>query len=284
MDRYAIFNDAGYFFAAGANAAFGAQTPRKHVSIKSPQNLFDELCVIASEISGGIHLLRAYWYDAMPGPRLSLEQSTISLLSGTKLRLGALNSAGEQKGVDSLIVTDLIDLARNRAITDAVVIAGDEDLRIGVQIAQSFGVRVHLLAAGDPGKNVSPALQAEADSVTALDANWFLKHLNNSAATKTIPNGNGEKKTITATSTADDPQLVDIKTASRLVIDGILDALDEEEVKLLAHHFSTQNSVPPEYDGKLIARVGAKLKKRLSGTEMRDIRGMFVRAIRIKLG
>jgi hypothetical protein len=30
-----------------------------------------------------------------------------------------VNSSGEQKGVDSLIVTDLIDLARNRGITDA---------------------------------------------------------------------------------------------------------------------------------------------------------------------
>ena len=47
--------------------------------------------------------------------------------------------------MDSLIVTDLIDLARNKAITDALVVAGDEDLRIGVQIAQTFGVQIHLL-------------------------------------------------------------------------------------------------------------------------------------------
>ena len=46
---------------------------------------------------------------------------------------------GRQKGVDSLIVTDLIELARNHAISDAVLLAGDEELRIGVQIAQSLG-------------------------------------------------------------------------------------------------------------------------------------------------
>ena len=62
-----------------------------------------------------------------------------------KLRLGIVNLAGQQKGVDSLIVTDLVELARNHAITDAILLSGDEDLRIGVQIAQSFGVRVHLI-------------------------------------------------------------------------------------------------------------------------------------------
>ena len=56
-----------------------------------------------------------------------------------------MNSVGEQKGVDSLIVTDMINLARNRAISDAVFVSGDEDLRVGVQQAQEFGVRVHLV-------------------------------------------------------------------------------------------------------------------------------------------
>ena len=116
MDRYAIFVDAGYFFAAGAQAAFGDHTPRKQVALKSPADMLADLCSKASTASGNLPLLRAYWYDAMPGPRLSLEQSALAMLSGIKLRLGALNSAGEQKGVDSLIVTDVIDLARNRAI------------------------------------------------------------------------------------------------------------------------------------------------------------------------
>ena len=57
-------------------------------------------------------------------------------LDNVKLRLGQLNSAGQQKGVDSLIVTDLMELARNKAISDAVVVTGDEDIRIAVQIAQ----------------------------------------------------------------------------------------------------------------------------------------------------
>ena len=135
MDRYAIFVDAGYFFAAGAQAAFGNHTPRKQVILKSPEAMLADLCARASAAAANLPLLRAYWYDAMPGPRLSMEQSALAMLPGVKLRLGALNNAGEQKGVDSLIVTDLIDLARNRAIADAVVVTGDEDLRIAVQVA-----------------------------------------------------------------------------------------------------------------------------------------------------
>ncbi|MGB4468307.1 MAG: hypothetical protein WBI41_09715 [Azovibrio sp.] len=68
MDRYAIFVDAGYFFAAGAQAAFGSSVPRKQVSIKSPQQLFSALCAEASAISDNLpllraSLLRAYWYE-----------------------------------------------------------------------------------------------------------------------------------------------------------------------------------------------------------------------------
>ena len=47
--------------------------------------------------------------------------------------------------MDSLIVTDLIELARNHAITDALILSGDGDIKIGVQAAQTFGVRIRLL-------------------------------------------------------------------------------------------------------------------------------------------
>ena len=122
-------------------------------------------------------LLRVYWYDALLGPRPSLEQTTIAHLAGVKLRLGSLNNAGEQKGVDSLIVTDLIDLARNRAISDAILVSGEEDLRVAVQVAQTYGVRVHILAVGDPKKSVSTALQMEADSVNTLNEQWLQAHV-----------------------------------------------------------------------------------------------------------
>lgn len=281
MDRYAIFVDAGYFFAAGALAAFGSKTPRKQVALKSSSAMLSDLCSKASGAADNLPLLRTYWYDAMPGPRLSLEQSALAMLTGVKLRLGALNSQGEQKGVDSLIVTDIIDLARNRAIADAVIVTGDEDLRIAVQVAQSFGVRVHILAAGDPAKNVSPSLQMEADSVTALDAAWFTNHLElistspKAAATTPVAPA---KNAGTATT-------VDIGPVAETVIKELLDDIAPEQLTQLIQHFSTQTSVPPEYDRRLVAKVSAGLSsRRLTGDEIRHLRGQFVRAVKVRTG
>jgi len=206
-----------------------------------------------------------------------MEQSTLAMLTGIKLRLGALNNAGEQKGVDSLIVTDLIDLARNRAIADAVVISGDEDLRIAVQVAQSFGVRVHILAAGDPSKNVSPSLQMEADSVTTLDATWFSNHLeliSTVQKVEAVPCPTSTLAAYTAT-----PGM--IATVANTIIREMLENISSEQLARLTLHFSTQKIVPPEYDRPLIAKVSAALSnKRFSNDEMRDIRGLFVRAVR----
>ncbi|EQD27255.1 protein containing DUF88, partial [mine drainage metagenome] len=174
MDRYAILVDAGYFLAAGAQAITNHRiTKRRDISVTNPPELLAALTRQAEQQTSIRHALRVYWYDALSGPRPSIDQSALALQPGVKLRLGSLNSAGQQKGVDSLVVTDLIELARNRAITDAVVVSGDEDLRIAFQIAQSYGVRVHLLAVGDYQHNVSPALQMEADSVGVLDATWL---------------------------------------------------------------------------------------------------------------
>ena len=273
MDRLAVFVDAGYFVAAGANAAFNKNTPRKQISLKSPEVMIADLSAKVASIANGLPLLRIYWYDAMPGPRLSLEQTTIATLNGVKLRLGALNSAGEQKGVDSLIVTDVIDLARNKAIAEAVIISGDEDLRIAVQIAQSFGVRVHILAAGDASKNVSPSLRMEADSVHALDGLWFTKHLDNSA-TSTVSMPPAAPVIAPAAPTAA------IEPTVTTVVTTMIAAFTPPQLAHLVQHFTTNKTVPPEFDRPLIAQVAATLNRQLTGTELRTIRGHFITAVR----
>ena len=279
MDRHANFVDAGYFYAAGTQAAFGAATSRKHVSIKSPAALVKDLAVAAAAPVDAKPLLRVYWYDAMPGPRLSLEQSAIALLPAVKLRLGALNSAGEQKGVDSLIVTDLIELARNGAISDAVLVSGDEDLRIAVQLAQSFGVKVHILAAGNPSQNVSASLQMEADSVSALDGIWFNNHFIKAApATAT-------QAMVAAASPVDGqkaaPKESSLAEAAEKICAELLGEATPAQITGLSEHFKSQQSVPPEFDRKLIAKVAALLAgRKLTGDEMRSVRGVFVQQVR----
>ena len=100
----------------------------------------------------------------MACPRACSRQQQDIADTADVIGLGVLSQSGQQKGVDALLVTDLVELARNRAISDAVLISGDEDVRIGVQIAQSFGVRVHLIGIEPSRGNQSRTLMQEADS------------------------------------------------------------------------------------------------------------------------
>lgn len=276
MERYAIFLDAGYFFSAGAQVIRGQQVPRKQISLKAPSAAVESLCKLAAVQTGGMGLLRIYWYDATPGSRPSLEQSTLAMLPCVKLRLGVLNNVGEQKGVDSLIVTDLIELAHNRAIADAIIVSGDEDLRVAVQVAQSFGVRVHVLAAGDPRTNVSTALQMEADSVASVPEQWFKENL---AVTtpSAAPSASGGAKQALAGVVKEGS----LDEAAEKVSQELLVGASKPQVEALKTHLERSNSVPPEFDRRLIAKTSVALGGRqLSGDEMRRVRGVFVRAVR----
>src|ERR1039457_7268850 len=91
-------------------------------------------------------------------------------MAWVKLRLGNLNARGQQKGVDAQIRADMEALARHRAITDAVLVAGDEDMVPAVEAAQAFGVRVHLWGIEPPfGTNQAERLVWESDTVDVLD-------------------------------------------------------------------------------------------------------------------
>ena len=91
-----------------------------------------------------------YWYDAARDRVPTVEQRQIAALPHVKVRLGNLNSAGQQKGVDAQLREDLEVLARHRAVTDVVLIAGDEDMVPAVEAAQAYGVRVHVWGVEPP--------------------------------------------------------------------------------------------------------------------------------------
>ena len=162
-----MFVDAGYLFAEGSVLLTGERQHREHLVLDVPK-VVSVLGNAAASVCDA-RLLRIYWYDAAPRGVATPEQEEIADIPGIKLRLGHVNRQGEQKGVDGLIITDLVELARNRAITDAVLLAGDEDLRVGVVLAQQFGVRVHLVGICDAARsNRSRALMQEADTNRVL--------------------------------------------------------------------------------------------------------------------
>jgi hypothetical protein len=64
-------------------------------------------------------------------------------------------------------------LARHHAVTDAVLVAGDEDMVPAVEAAQAYGVRVHLWGIDPPyGTNQAERLVWESDSVEILDSSF----------------------------------------------------------------------------------------------------------------
>ena len=163
MMRTAVFVDAGYLFAAGSQAVRGSIQRPYRVHLDIPGTMA-KLKLCAETAAPGISLLRIYWYDGLLPEGVSGLQRRIADTDDVKLRLGTVSAPGQQKGVDSLIVTDLVELARNQAISDAVLLSGDEDVRIGVEIAQGFGVRVHLIGIEPTRGNQSRTLKQEADT------------------------------------------------------------------------------------------------------------------------
>ncbi|MQA95991.1 MAG: NYN domain-containing protein [Streptosporangiales bacterium] len=169
--RYAVLIDVGYLYAASGHLLF--DDPTRHDRLVRTQQLIEALERHAASMIGG-ELLRFYWYDAARDRVPTVSQREVAQLPLVKVRLGNLNKQGQQKGVDAQIRSDLEQLARHGAITDAVVVAGDEDLVSAVESAQTYGVRVHLLGVEPPyGTNQAERLVWECDTVDRLDADFI---------------------------------------------------------------------------------------------------------------
>jgi uncharacterized LabA/DUF88 family protein len=122
------------------------------------------------EVPKGTPLLRIYWYDAQIDGKKTMAQQEVAYTPNVKLRLGSVNSFGAQKGVDSLLIVDLLTLVHNKAITDAAIVTGDADMVSAMTAAQDNGVRVHLVVLPTPnhGFSCSHTLIEEADSTILM--------------------------------------------------------------------------------------------------------------------
>ena len=164
MDRTAVFVDAGYVFASGARLLTNERLTRSQLHLDH-ERVLALLAKLVTELTA-LPLLRIYWYDgASAGPNTA--HVALAYRPNVKLRLGAMNEQ-KQQGVDSLLVGDLITLARNRAMAEALVVSGDDDLRGGVEQAQEHGVRVHLIGIEPARDNQAAALVQAADGVREL--------------------------------------------------------------------------------------------------------------------
>jgi uncharacterized LabA/DUF88 family protein len=305
MDRVAVFVDAGYLYAGGAKSVTGMDGTKRH-DITLAISVVVPFLIAKAEAISHQKLLRIYWYDAAPSSRLTTDHQILASSDNVKLRLGVINGFGQQKGVDGKIITDLTELSRNRAFADAVLLGGDEDLRIGVELAQEYGTRVHLLTI--EGSTSSPTLRQESDTVTTIartDIQTFLtvKPVATPATSPAVaPLATASPVIVPSTgsgttaATSPTPPMVGQASATAQpassVSPGSFATVADAEIKVylaglsatervsLVAALKTGAGVPVEHDGRLLARTRAALGRPLDQPEKAKLR----RALKKELG
>jgi uncharacterized LabA/DUF88 family protein len=165
VDRCALFVDAGYLLADGAMAVHGTRG-RESVSWDYA-GLLQFLSALAAERCGPA-LLRCYWYEVAVEGRRTPDHEALADLPGLKLRLGRMRP-GRREGVDTEINRDLSTLARNHAISDAVIVSAEEDLVHVITDVQDLGVRVTLAHITVDGNwTISRLLRQECDAIIEI--------------------------------------------------------------------------------------------------------------------
>ncbi len=165
MDRCALFVDASYMLADGAMAVYGTRN-RESVSWDYT-GVIQFLGNIARDRTG-VPLLRCYWYEATVEGRRTAEHEALADLPGVKLRLSRLRP-GRREGVDSEIHRDMTTLARNGAVSDALVVSAEEDLVQVITEVQDFGMRVTIVHIPIEGNwTISRGLRQECDGLLEI--------------------------------------------------------------------------------------------------------------------
>lgn len=267
MLQTAVFVDAGYLYAQGSTLLAGSKQPRHLIRLNVPALLAD-LRAEAKAVEPNARLLRMYWYDGLiRGGSLTLEQRALAESEDVKCRFGTVNSRGEQKGVDSLIVTDLIELARMHAISDALILSGDEDIRVGVQVAQSFGIRVHLLGIQPARGSQSMDLIAEVDSLHEWARNSVEQWL------RVVP-PEPTAQPAAALPAGDDAWLAH-------TVQQRIDMLDGPAARDIYNYAqANRNLLPPDFDRPSLASARQALNRDLTPEERTAFRDRLREAIR----
>ncbi len=167
MDRCALFVDASYVLADGALAVHGT---RNRDSVSWDYTGLLKLLGGLSRDRTGLPLLRCYWYDTAADGNRAAEHDSLADVPGVKLRLSKARP-NRKEGVEAEIRKDLTALARNRAISDVIIVSGEEDLAPVIAEVQDLGIRtvlLHISADGDWA--VSRTLRQECDDIIDLAA------------------------------------------------------------------------------------------------------------------
>ena len=165
MDRCALFVDASYVLADGAMAVHGT---RQRGSVSWDYAGLVKLLTGLARDGTGLPVLRCFWYEATVEGRRSTDHDTLADLPGLKLRLGRMRP-GRREGVEPEMHRDLATLARNRAVSDAVIVSAEEDLAEVVAEVQDLGMRVVVVHITVDGNwTISRPLRQECDDIVEI--------------------------------------------------------------------------------------------------------------------
>ena len=259
MDKFAVFVDAGYLYAEGGKLVHGT-ADRLKLRVDFSKTV-SGLVKIGRDHSD-IRYLRTYWYDAATDATPTPTHIALASIPGVKLRLGRL-SLSRQKGVDSRIVRDMIVLARDRAITAAYVLSGDEDIREGVVEAQDSGVSVVLLGITPlPNQNnQARSLVQEADDLMMLTREQVSQWI--TLRPVTSHSGYGTLRVQTAST--------DIEHLGR----QFGETWAESNQDRLPQAVSGKPKIPPDVDRMLLAHGSAEIGGPLTDDQRRSLRSGF---------
>jgi hypothetical protein len=199
VDRCALFVDAGYVLADGAQAVHGT---RRGESVSwDYEGLLHFLAGLVTDRTG-LPLLRCYWYEATVDGRRTAEQDALADMPGIKLRVAKIRP-GRREGVETEIHRDLTTLARNNAISDALVVSAEEDLAQVIADVQDLGMRVTLVhIAVDGNWTISRALRQESDDLIEIGGDQLRPYVELTAGAEPA--------------LSDDPDLADLAQARPL--------------------------------------------------------------------
>lgn len=226
-----------------------------------------------AEAASKLPLLRIYWYDGTSqGP--TSQHIALAGQTDVKVRLGFVNSQGQQKGVDSLIVTDMITLARNRAMAECVLLSGDEDLRVGVQQAQQHGVRVHLLGIKPARGSQSLFLLQEADATHKREASEIRSFSQCGPHLEPVP---------VSPENVGTPEPQRVAASLEGVAREVANEVPKAEVATLVDSIRKTKLRPKDKDAKLLAMSRGVLGKDLDSSQKSEVRAAFLSALEARL-
>lgn len=296
MDRYAVLIDAGYLLSQGVQILSNRQSKaRKTISIRDPAGLVRMIVDKAAIVLDNTRLLRVYWYDGVSG-RPSDDQLALSELADVQLQQGIISRSGVQKGVDSRIMADLMELSNHRAICDAMVVTGDGDLVIAIEHAKMRGVRVAVMGVEDTvvgvAHNQSHEVVCVADRVVRIGKTELAPFLSYvaavdpapvavAAAAAKPPAATTAKKKLPAAKKAAIPKNQKAVIAAAVAptpvnwLELVVRFIDSSAVALTADSISATGVIRQAVDGQLLQTGSNAVGRTLTQTERDEMREHF---------